>query len=106
MESEYEMYFKVFLRERRKAMGLTQEELAKRVLVSKSAITKWESGRGIPDRTNLRQLAKVLGVPIDKLNRICEGHETDATGEEIINDIINVLRAYGYTVTKGEETKL
>lgn len=106
MESEYEMYFKEFLRKRRKAMGLTQEELAKRVLVSKSAITKWESGRGIPDRTNLRQLSKVLGVSIDKLNSVCEGKETAVTNEEILNDIINVLRSYGYAVTKGEENKL
>lgn len=103
MGSVFEMYFKEFLRKRRKAMGLTQEELAKRVLVSKSAITKWESGRGIPDRTNLRQLSKVLGVSIDKLNSVCEGKETAVTNEEILNDIINVLRSYGYTVTKGEE---
>lgn len=104
MESEYEMYFKEYLRERRKAMGLTQEQLAKKALVSKSAVTKWESGGGIPGRANLRQLAEVLGISVDTLNAICEGHEQeradDQLNEQIVSDIIGVLRSHGYTVTK------
>ena len=42
METEYEMSFAEFLKERRTAMGITQSELGKMIHVSKSAITKWE----------------------------------------------------------------
>lgn len=103
MESEFIMYFADFLRERRKEMGITQDELGRMVHVSKSAVTKWESGRGLPDRTNLRQLAKVLGISIDTLNKICEGETPDVSNELIINDIISVLEKHGYEVKRREE---
>lgn len=103
MESEYEMHFKEFLRKRRLDMGLTQEELSKMVHVSKSAVTKWESGRGFPDRVNLRQLSQVLGVSQETMNGMCEGNEK-YTYELIVNDIIEVLNLHGYDVVKREET--
>ena len=42
-----------FISIRRKRMLMTQEELAKKTNVSKSAIAKWETDGGIPDRDNL-----------------------------------------------------
>lgn len=103
METEYEMYFAEFLKERRKMMGITQSELGKLVHVSKSAITKWETGRGIPDRTNLRQLANILGMSIDDLNRVCEGDVPESEAEFIVNDLISLLGKYGYKVIKENE---
>ena len=38
------------LQELRKEKGLTQEELAEALFVSRTAISKWESGRGVPNR--------------------------------------------------------
>lgn len=46
---------------------LTQEELAEKLDVSRQAITKWESGDGIPDIDNLKQLSILFGVTIDEL---------------------------------------
>lgn len=55
------------LKEARKNAGLTQTELAEKLSVSRQAITKWESGKGIPDIENLRTISKVLEVSIDFL---------------------------------------
>lgn len=55
------------LKEARKNAGLTQTELAEKLCVSRQAITKWESGKGIPDVDNLRTISKVLNVSIDFL---------------------------------------
>jgi len=55
------------IKEARKNMGLSQEQLAEKLCVSRQAITKWESDRGIPDITNLKALARLLDVSIDYL---------------------------------------
>ncbi|MDH8676906.1 helix-turn-helix transcriptional regulator [Fusibacter bizertensis] len=52
---------------KRKMMNLSQEELAKRLSVSRSAIAKWESDKGIPDIENLKALSRVLNISIDSL---------------------------------------
>ncbi len=55
------------LKEARKNSGFTQSELAEKLCVSRQAITKWESGKGIPDVENLKTISKVLNVSIDFL---------------------------------------
>lgn len=55
------------LQELRKQRGLTQEELAQALYVSRTAISKWESGRGYPNIESLMTIAKVFGVTIDEL---------------------------------------
>lgn len=55
------------LKEARKNAGLTQIELAEKLSVSRQAITKWETGKGIPDVDNLRMISRVLNVSIDFL---------------------------------------
>ena len=51
----------------RKRFGLTQEELAEIMRVSRQAITKWESDEGLPDVSNLSELAKTINKSIDSL---------------------------------------
>lgn len=51
----------------RKQKGLTQEELAVQLYVSRTAISKWESGRGYPSIDSLRAIAKFYGVTLDEL---------------------------------------
>ena len=51
----------------RKGMGLSQEELAGRLTVSRQAISKWELGESIPDTENVVQLSKIFGVSTDYL---------------------------------------
>ena len=55
------------LREIRKKFGLSQEQLAEIMNVSRQAITKWENDSGIPDVSNLQELSKVFGLTVDYL---------------------------------------
>lgn len=52
----------------RKEKGLTQLELAEAVKVSRQAVSKWESGGGIPSTENLRGLSELYGVSVDYLH--------------------------------------
>ena len=61
------MLFNEKLKMLRKELNLTQEELANKLNVSRQAITKWESGEGIPDIENLKQISILFGVSIDEL---------------------------------------
>ena len=61
------MEFHQKLQELRKHKGLTQEELAAALYVSRTAVSKWESGRGYPNIDSLKAIAKYFGVTIDEL---------------------------------------
>lgn len=73
------------LREKRK---LTQAQLAEMIGVSDKAVSKWETGRGLPDITLVEPLARSLGVSVPEL----------MNGEQIINQnrSCNVLRSKFY----------
>lgn len=51
----------------RKEMGISQEELGHRLGVSRQAVSKWETGRAVPDMENLLALARLFGVPLPEL---------------------------------------
>lgn len=53
--------------ELRKRRGLTQEELAEALFVSRTAISKWESGRGYPSIDSLKEISSYFSVSIDDL---------------------------------------
>jgi len=55
------------LQELRKNRGLTQEELAEALYVSRTAISKWESGRGYPSIDSLKEISGFFSVTIDDL---------------------------------------
>ena len=55
------------LQELRKSKGLTQEELASALYISRTAISKWESGRGYPSIDSLKEISKFFSVTIDDL---------------------------------------
>ena len=61
------MDFSEKLQQLRKRKGLTQEELAESLYVSRTAVSKWESGRGYPNIDSLKALAAFFGVTIDEL---------------------------------------
>ncbi len=61
------MEFHEKLQELRKQKGLTQEDLAESLFVSRTAISKWESGRGYPNIDSLKAIAKFFSVTIDEL---------------------------------------
>ena len=61
------MEFNEKLQELRKNKGLTQEELAEVLFVSRTAVSKWESGRGYPSIDSLKEIANYFSVTIDEL---------------------------------------
>ena len=61
------MEFNEKLQVLRKEKGLTQEELAEALYVSRTAISKWESGRGYPSIDSLKEISKFFSVTIDDL---------------------------------------
>ena len=73
------MEFSDKLQELRKNRGLTQEELAQALFVSRTAISKWESGRGYPNIDSLKAIAKFFAVTVDEL---LSGEELLTVAEE------------------------
>lgn len=61
------MEFNEKLQELRKNKGLTQEELAQRLYVSRTTVSKWESGRGYPNIESLKAIAHFFSVSLDDL---------------------------------------
>lgn len=57
----------LFIKERRKEKGLTQEELAREILVSEKTISKWECGNGFPDTSLILPLCKALEISANEL---------------------------------------
>ena len=51
----------------RKQKGITQEELAAALFVSRTAVSKWEAGRGYPSIASLQVIAKYFGTTVDDL---------------------------------------
>ncbi len=74
------MEFNEKLQELRKSKGLTQEELAEKLFVSRTAISKWESGRGYPSIDSLKEISHFFSVTIDEL--ICPAEIISAAEEE------------------------
>ena len=61
------MEFNEKLQELRKSRSLTQEELAEALFVSRTAVSKWESGRGYPSIDSLKDISRFFSVTIDDL---------------------------------------
>lgn len=82
----------------RKQKGLTQQQLADKLNLSNKTISKWESGSGSPDISNLSALAEVLGVSVDELlkGELC-GTENMETN--------NISSKYGYQKELTSEQK-
>ena len=83
------MEFHGKLQELRKQKGLTQEELAESLYVSRTAISKWESGRGYPNIDSLKAISKFFSVTIDEL---LSGEEVLTIAEEDQKQKESILR--------------
>lgn len=104
MEKENKVSLGEFISRRRKHIRLTQEELADKMNVSKSAIAKWETNRGIPDRDNMQRLSEVLSVSVNDLYRLVGNNNPERKVEmNITLDVIEVLESYGYIVIAPNE---
>jgi transcriptional regulator with XRE-family HTH domain len=61
------MTFGEKLKKSRNEAGLSQEKLAELIMVSRSAVAKWETDKGMPDINNLKLIAQALNISIDYL---------------------------------------
>ena len=73
------MEFHEKLQKLRKQKNLTQEEAAQKLFVSRTAVSKWESGRGYPSIESLKAIARLYGVTVDAL---LSGDEVVSLAEE------------------------
>src|SRR5271166_2817430 len=75
----------------RQARGLTQEQLAEAVGVTRSAVAQWETGRAGQVTGNLTRVAAALGVGIEHL---AHGHDKFAPSQVGTGDELALLRLY------------
>ena len=80
---------------RRKELGLTQQELADKLFVSDKVISKWETGKSVPDTSILVELANVLGISLNELLKsekdATEGNIKSAMADKVDIKYKNVL---------------
>ena len=88
------------IREARRKCGLSQEQLAEKLSVSRSAIAKWETDKGLPDVGNLKTLARLLNVSVDLL--LDEGQPANTS---VIRENYN-LDAYGYGCSRVKKDRV
>lgn len=86
------MQFNQKLQELRKQKGLTQEQLAEMLFVSRTAISKWESGRGTPNIESLKAIAKLFSVSVDELlsgeQLLCLAEEDNKQKQKHFRDVV------------------
>lgn len=86
------MEFNEKLQELRKQKNMTQEDLAASLYVSRTAVSKWESGRGYPNIDSLKAIAKFFGVTVDELlsgeELLSVAHEDGKQKENRIHDLV------------------
>ncbi len=57
----------VFIAAKRKELNLTQEQLAAKIGVSNKTVSKWETGKNMPDYSVVEQLCKILNISVSEL---------------------------------------
>ena len=88
------------IREARRKCGFSQEQLAEKMSVSRSAIAKWETDKGLPDVGNLKTLARLLNESVDRL--LDEGQPVNPS---VIRENYN-LDAYGYGCSRVKKDRV
>lgn len=110
------MKFSERLKTFRKNSKLSQEQLSEKLKVSRQAITKWETGGGIPDIENLIAISKLLDISLDELlleeNHSTEKNEynyrsmTEYDIDELKHFDISLVGAYSVNVNSHKSEKL
>lgn len=96
----------------RKNKGLTQEELAEKLSVSRQAVAKWESGQVYPEITNLIQISDLFNVTVDYLVRDQEcmiscADESNENIEQLIEFRLEAnVNTYATCANETESTRL
>ena len=80
-----------FIAERRKSVNLTQLQLAEKLAVSDRAVSKWETGKAMPDSALMLELSSILGITVNDLlsGEVVSGEKYDS---ELENKLLQALR--------------
>lgn len=98
------MTFGEKLQQLRKEKGISQEQLASQLAVSRQSVSKWELGSSLPDANKLLLIGKIFGVSIEYLldetaeNRTFNQIPTYKRNESIISFIKKLIKKKGYLV--------
>ena len=76
------MTFKEQLQEARKAAGLSQEQLAKLMNMSRQGVSHWENDRALPDAETLKKLSQVLNYNFEEIESAGEENPVETPAEE------------------------
>ena len=92
-----------FIAESRKAVGLTQAQLAEKLNLTDRAVSKWETGRSMPDASLMLQLCDILGVTV---NDLLSGERIDrenggAKNEQLLLDMAKELKEKNKTIWRS-----
>lgn len=102
--------FKDRIRKLREEKGLTQEELAKILGISRATLASWETGRREPDFETTSKIAEFFGVSIDYLLGRTNNPAPNGSGkpslEEEFSEIANVLRRSGKKLTPEDKKRI
>lgn len=85
------MEFKDSLREARKAAGLTQEQVAEMMNITKSTYCGYETGKRQPDVAKIKQISNILGIPADKL--LQTGHASDISRDQKEDELVQMFKS-------------
>ena len=88
------------IRQARRCGGLSQGQLAEKICVSRSAIAKWETDKGMPDVENLKLLSRLLGISLDALL-----DDTDPAHAAVVRHPYH-LSAYGRGCKKVKKERM
>lgn len=110
------MKFSEKLKEIRKKEGLSQDQLAEKIGVSRQAITKWETGKGLPDVENMVIIAEIFKLTLGELLRDSVARQDPKEPvfvSETVYDIdyekhfdINIGNAAAILLSSGTDEKL
>ena len=79
------------IRKARRALGLTQRQLAKNIGVIHATVSNYETGRVIPDAVRLQQIAQELGVDTNQLMTKLEAQKRPAAKEPDDKDLTTLV---------------
>ena len=96
------MEFYIKLKQLRKGQGMSQEELAGQLNVSRQAVSKWESGQGFPETDKLLIISNIFGVSLDYLLK--DNHDA-AEPEQDAGYYVSREMAQGYLAAKSHRAK-
>ena len=99
------MEFNNKLYELRKQKGLSQEELANRLNVSRQTVSKWEVGESTPDMEKLVAMSDLFGISLDELVLDKKENQTVASEQVVKSELYSDIKEHVLTEENKKKTK-